>query len=104
MANDDEIREKEIKFHICYGVNKGLAKKLGAYWYDHGTGKDKPYIQGADKDYMQPAEFIIDCELKKVILCAYSDGGLGRMDAGDVIGVISGIEKRRDELPHVWSW
>ena len=97
-------REKEIKFHICYGVNKGLAKKLGAYWYDHGTGKDKPYIQGADKDYMQPAEFIIDCELKKVILCAYSDGGLGRMDAGDVIGVISGIEKRRDEFPHVWSW
>ena len=53
---------------------------------------------------MQPAEFIIDCELKKVILCAYIDGGLGRMDAGDVIGVISGIEKRRDEFPHVWSW
>ena len=97
-------REKEIKFHICYGVNKDLANKLGAYWYDHGTGKDNSYIQGADKDYMQPAEFIIDCELKKVILCAYSDGGLGRMDAGDVIGVISGIEKRRDELPHVWSW
>ena len=77
---------------------------LGAYWYDHGTGKDKPYIQGAHKDYMQPAEFIIDCKLKKVILCAYSDGGLGRMDAGDVVGVISGIEKRRDEFPHVWSW
>ena len=25
-------REKEIKFHICYGVNKGLAKKLGEEW------------------------------------------------------------------------
>ena len=34
-------REKEIKFHICYGVNKDLANKLGAYWYDHGTGKNK---------------------------------------------------------------
>jgi hypothetical protein len=53
---------------------------------------------------MQPAEFVIDCTLKKVILCAYSDGGIGRMDAGDVVGFLSGIQNRRDEFPHVWSW
>ena len=55
---------------------------------------------GADKDYMQPAEFIIDCEINKVISCVYSDGGLGRMDAGD----LSTIHNMKDEMPHVWSW
>ena len=59
---------------------------------------------GADKDYMQPAEFIIDCEINKVISCAYSDGGLGRMDAGDVVGVLSSIQNMKGEMPHVWSW
>ena len=59
---------------------------------------------GADKDYMQPAEFIIDCEINKVISCAYSDCGLGRMDAGDVEGGLSSIENMKDEMPHVWSW
>jgi hypothetical protein len=26
------------------------------------------------------------------------------MDAGDVIGFLSGIQDRRDEVPHVWSY
>ena len=77
---------------------------VGAYRYDHAEGKDKYYIMGASKDYMQPAEFVIDCDLKKVISCAYSDGGAGRMDAGDIVGFLSGILDRRDEVPHVWSW
>ena len=61
-------REKEMGFHLCYGVSRELANTLGAYWYDHELGKDKSYILGADKDYMQPAEFIIDCKLKKLFL------------------------------------
>ena len=91
-------------FTICYGVTRELADSLGAYWYDHEKNKDAPYVMGADKDYMQPAEFIIDCEINKVISCAYSDGGLGRMDAGDVVGVLSSIQNIKDEMPHVWSW
>jgi hypothetical protein len=75
-------REKNMGFTFCYGVTRELA----------------------DKDYMQPAEFIIDCEINKVISCAYSDGGLGRMDAGDVVGVLSSIQNIKDEMPHVWSW
>ena len=59
---------------------------------------------GESKDYMQPAEFVIDCNFKKSISCTYTDGGLGRFDAGDVIGLLSGIEGKRDEVPHVWSW
>ena len=63
-----------------------------------------PTFFGAEKVYMQPAEFIIDCELNIVIPCVYSDGGLGRMDAGDVVGVLSTIQNIKDEMPHVWSW
>ena len=50
------------------------------------------------------AEFVIDCNIKKVISCTYSDGGVGRMNAGDVVGLLSGIQDRKDEFPHVWSW
>jgi hypothetical protein len=97
-------RGKEIPFILCHGVTYEVAQTIGAYRYDHAEGKDKYYIAGESKDYMQPAEFVIDCTLKKVILCAYSDGGIGRMDAGDVVGFLSGIQNRRDEFPHVWSW
>ena len=62
-------REKNMGFTICYGVTGELADSLGAYWYDHEKNKDIPYIMVADKDYIQPAEFIIDCEINKVISC-----------------------------------
>ena len=78
-------------FTLCYGVDKKTSDMLGAYW-NHND------------NFMQPAEFVIDCYSGKIVICAYSDGGLGRMDAGDVIGALSGIEKRREEFPHVWSW
>jgi len=26
------------------------------------------------------------------------------MDAGDVIGLLTGIQDKRNEIPHVWSW
>ena len=83
---------------------KNREERLAARRNHHEKNKDAPYIMGADKDYMQPAEFIIDCEINKVISCAYSDGGLGRMDAGDVVGVLSSIQNIKDEVPHVWSW
>ena len=82
---------KEMGFTLCYGVDKKTSDMLGAYW-NHNN------------NFMQPAEFVIDCYSGKIVICAYIDGGLGRMDAGDVIGVLSGIEKRREEFPHVWSW
>ena len=93
-----------MPFTFCHGVTREIADTIGAYWYDHAEGKDKDYIMGASKDYMQPAEFVIDCTLKKVIGCAYSDGGFARMNAGDVVGFLSGIQNRRAEFPHVWSW
>ena len=97
-------RGKAMPFTFCYGVTPEIAQTLGAYWYCHEKGKDKYYIMGENKDYMQPAEFVIDCNSKKIISCTYSDGGLGRMDAGDVIGLLTGIQDKRNEIPHVWSW
>ena len=97
-------REEEMPFTLCYGVSPEIVQTLGAYWYDHAEGNDKYYILGASKDYMQPAEFVIDCNLKKVISCAYSDGGLGRMDAEDVVCLLSAIQGRKDEFRHVWRW
>ncbi len=54
-----------MPFTFCYGVSPEIAETLGAYWYYHAEGKDKYYILGEDKDYMQPAEFVIDCNIKK---------------------------------------
>ena len=84
-------REKEFGFTLCHSVTREISDTLGAYWEENNN-------------FMQPAEFVINCNLNKIISCTYSDGGLGRMNAGDAIGLLSGIEKNRDEFPHVWSW
>ncbi len=78
-------------FTLCYGVDKKTSDMLGAYW-NHNN------------NFMQPAEFVIDGNSGEILICSYSDGGLGRIDAGDVIGHFSGIEKRKEEFPHVWPW
>ena len=97
-------REKAMPFTVCHGVTHEISQTVGAYWYNHAEGKNKDYIAGESKDYMQPAEFVIDCNLKKVISCTYTDGGYGRMNAGDVVGLLCGIQDRKHEFPHVWSW
>ena len=84
-------REKEFGFTLCHSVTREISDTLGAYWEENNN-------------FMQPAEFVINCNLNKIISCTYSDGGLGRMNAGDAIGFLSGIEKKRDEFPHIWSW
>ena len=58
-------RGKAMPFTFCYGITPEIAQTLGAYWYYHSEGKDKYYIMGESKDYMQPAEFVIDCNSKK---------------------------------------
>ena len=50
----------------------GFSKKMGEN--EEGTLRNLKDILGEDKDYMQPAEFVIDHNLKKVISCTYSDG------------------------------
>ena len=91
---------KELGFTLCYGVSKEISDSLGAYYGGDLNHKRRPN----HRDYMQPAEFVIDSHSGEIIICSYSDGAFGRMNAGDLIGYLSKIEDRGEEFPHVWSW
>ena len=91
---------KELGFTLCHGVSKEISDRLGAYY-----GGDLNHKLRADhKDYMQPAEFVIDANSGEIIICSYSDGAFGRVNAGDVIGYLSKIENRLEEFSFVWPY
>ena len=100
---------KELGFTLCHGVSKEISDRLGAYY-----GGDLNHRRRPDhRDYMQPTEFVIDGNSGEIMICSYSDGGLGRIDAGDVIGYLSGIEKEErnslmcglgDQHSHSWAY
>ena len=83
-------------YPIGYGVTKELATVLGAYW------KEKKFVQ--DQCFVQPSEFLIESDTGEIIVLSYSDGGLGRIDARDVVGYVAARENMKDNLPHVWPW
>jgi len=83
-------------YPIGYGVTKELATVLGAYW------KEKDFVQ--DQCFVQPSEFLIESDTGEIIVLSYSDGGLGRIDARDVVGYVAARENMKDNLPHVWPW
>tara|TARA_Y100001968_G_C18970012_1_gene531856 strand:+ start:304 stop:471 length:168 start_codon:yes stop_codon:yes gene_type:complete len=53
---------------------------------------------------MQPAEFLIENRRGTIVLMSYSDGGLGRIDAQDVVGIVASREDMKNEIPHIWAW
>ena len=83
-------------YPIGYGVTKELVTVIGSYW------KEKESVQ--DKCYIQPSEFLIESDTGEIIALSYSDGGLGRIDARDVVGFVAGRENMKDNVPHVWPW
>ena len=85
----------EKSYPIGYGVTKKLADSLGSYWKEADIDEDR---------YMQPAEFLIERETSEIILMSYSDGGLGRIDAQDVVGIVASRENMKDKISHVWPW
>ena len=91
---------KELGFTLCYGVSKEISDSLGAYYGGDLNHRRRPN----HRDYMQPAEFVIDSHSGEMIIFSYSDGAFGRMNAGDIIGYLSKIEDRGEEFTHVWSW
>ena len=91
---------KELGFTLCYGVSKEISDSLGAYYGGDLNHRRRPN----HRDYMQPAEFVIDANSGEIIICSYSDGAFGRMNAGDTIGYLSQIENRLEELPFVWPY
>lgn len=67
-------------FPFGYGVTREMADALGSFWEDR-------------RSIVQPSEFIVGPD-GKVVICSYSDGPLGRMDATDVIKIINFYESQ----------
>jgi peroxiredoxin len=82
---DDEEKAGEIAegkgFAFGYGVTRADADKLGAWWEDR-------------RNIIQPSEFLLN-EDYKVMASSYSDGPIGRIDAGDVLKVINFYESKK---------
>lgn len=82
---DDIEKAKEIadqnNFPFGYGVTKDIADTLGSWWEER-------------RQIIQPSEFILNAE-GKVMASSYSDGPLGRIDAGDVIKMINFYESMK---------
>jgi len=82
---DDIEKAKEIadqnNFAIGYGVTKDQADTLGSWWEER-------------RQIIQPSEFVLNAE-GKVMVSSYSDGPLGRIDAGDVIKLINFYESMK---------
>jgi len=66
-------------FPFGYGVSREIADTLGSWWEDR-------------RQIIQPSEFVVNGETGKVVLSSYSDGPLGRLDAGDVIRLVNFYE------------
>ena len=71
-----------VNFPIGYGLTKDTADLLGSWWED-------------DRKFIQPSEFVINAESGKIVASSYSDGPLGRMDAADVVGMVSYLESQK---------
>ncbi len=73
--------QQDVSFPIAYGVTREQADTIGAWWEDR-------------RSIIQPSEFILDGD-GKVLAATYSTGPIGRMDAGDVLGLVKFLEKNR---------
>lgn len=80
LENAKKIADQN-NFPIGYGVTKDIADTLGSWWEER-------------RQIIQPSEFVLNAE-GKVMASSYSDGPLGRIDAGDVIKLINFYESMK---------
>lgn len=71
----------EVSFPVGYGVTREIADMLGSWWEDR-------------RSIIQPSEFLVDAG-GKILASSYSDGPIGRIDAGDVVKVIKFREQQQ---------
>lgn len=71
----------EVNFPVGFGVSREIADTLGSWWEDR-------------RQIIQPSEFIVGAD-GNVVASSYSDGPLGRIDAGDVIKMVNFYESRK---------
>jgi peroxiredoxin len=74
----------EVNFPVAYGVTHEIADSLGAWWEDR-------------RQIIQPSEFIIKPDGSSILGSSYSDGPLGRIDAGDVIKIVNFYESQKNK-------
>ena len=80
---EDKAKEvaKDVSFPIGYGVTREIANTLDSWWEDR-------------RGIIQPSEFIVGPD-NKIISATYSSGPIGRVDAADVVKMITFIESRK---------
>lgn len=71
----------ELGFPVGYGVTRDIADRLGSWWEER-------------RQIIQPSEFILNAE-NKVMASSYSDGPLGRIDAGDVVRLVNFYQSQK---------
>jgi len=78
----DKAREvaDEVGFPVGYGVTRAMADALGSFWEER-------------RQIVQPSEFVLDAT-GKVIASSYSDGPLGRIDAADVVRMLTRLAQQ----------
>jgi len=83
---DDEEKAGEVAAEVSFPVGHGAAQadaeKIGAWWGEQRGG------------IIQPSEFVINDE-GKVVASSYSAGPLGRIDAADVVRLITRLESMK---------
>ena len=68
----------ELAFPVGYGVTRGTAGALGAWWNEQ-------------RNSMEPAEFVVDRQ-GTVMASSYSSGPLGRFDAAEIVRYVTSRE------------
>ena len=78
----DKAREvaAELSFPVAYGVTRAMADQLGAWWEDR-------------RAIIQPSEFVVAAD-GKVRSSTYSSGPIGRVEAGDVVKLVTFYDKQ----------
>ncbi len=88
---DDEDKAKEVadevSFPVGFSATQADGDSIGAWW-------------GDTRGIIQPSEFVIG-EDGKVVSATYSSGPIGRVNAADVVKLVTFYEKRkRGEAGH----
>jgi peroxiredoxin len=85
VDEEDKAREiaETVSFPIGFGVTRTDAQTIGAWW-------------STEREIIQPAEFILRTD-GKVVSSTYSSGPIGRVDAADVVRLLTFYEKKKSK-------
>ena len=70
----------DLSFPVAYGVTREQADRLGAWWEDR-------------RAIIQPSEFLLNAD-GTVRSATYSSGPIGRIDAADVVKLVTFYDKQ----------